>query len=207
MVCGEFRRSYRQGTPFAENASEGETSMHIKKWIANIRKSARPNKSMKSPRIAQVLAIAVVALIAVAGLVLAAYQAAPSKTMTPAVQPAATTESTAPVQKSAAKKPTPAHAANANGTAQAPERVTITGCLEENHDTFKLKNTEGLDAPKSRNWKTGFLTKHSASLTLVDQKNRMKLGNHVGERVSVTGMLSEHELDVRSISRVANTCE
>jgi hypothetical protein len=182
--------------------------MHISKWIAKIRKTARPNKSMKSPKIAQVIAIAMVAMIAVAGLVLAAYQASPSKTATAAVQPAATTESAAPVQKSTAKKPTAAHAANANGSAaQAPERVTLTGCLEENHDTFKLKNTEGLDAPKSRNWKTGFLTKHSASLTLLDQKNRMKLGNHVGERVSVTGMLSEHELEVRSISRVANTCD
>jgi len=181
--------------------------MHIKKWIANIRKSARPKKSMKSPKIAQVIAIALVAMIAVAGLVLAAYQATPSKTATVAVQPAATTESTAPVQQSTTKKPASAHAANANGTAQEPERVTFTGCLEENHDTFKLKNAEGQDAPKSRSWKTGFLTKHSASLTLLDQKNRMKLGNHVGERVSVTGMLSEHDLEVRSISRVANTCD
>jgi hypothetical protein len=182
--------------------------MHISKWIAKFRKSARPKKSMKSPKTAQVIAIVVVAFIAVAGLVLAAYQATPSKAVTtPVVQPAATTtESAAPVQKSTAKKSS-AHAANANGTAQAPERVTITGCLEENHDTFKLKNTEGVDAPKSRNWKTGFLTRHSASLTLLDEKNRMKLGNHVGERVSVTGMLSEHEIDVRSISRVANTCD
>lgn len=182
--------------------------MHITKWIAKFRKSARPKKSMKSPKTAQVIAIVMVAFIAVAGLVLAAYQATPSKAATtPAVQPAATTESAAPVQKSTTKKPSAGHAANANGTAQAPERVTITGCLEQNHDTFKLKDTEGVDAPKSRNWKTGFLTKHSASVTLLDEKNRMKLGNHVGERVSVTGMLSEHEIDVRSISRVANTCD
>ena len=181
--------------------------MHISKWIAHIRKAARPNKSMKSPKIGQAVAIALVALTAVAGLVLAAYQAAPkAKAATPAVQAAVMTQSTAPAQKNTAKKPNAPHAANANA-AQAPERVTLTGCLEHNHDTFRLKDTEGVDAPKSRNWKTGFLTKHSASVALLDQKNRMKLDSHVGERVSVTGMMSERELDVRSISRVANTCD
>ena len=183
--------------------------MHISKWIAHARKAARPNKPMKSPKIGQVVAIALVALTAVAGLVLAAYQAAPSskaKAATPAVQAAAMTQSTAPGQKNTTKKPSAPHAANANA-AQAPERVTLTGCLEHNHDTFRLKDTEGVDAPKSRNWKTGFLTKHPASVTLLDQKNRMKLDSHVGERVSVTGMMSERELDVRSVSRVANTCD
>jgi hypothetical protein len=183
--------------------------MHISKWIARTRKAARPNKSMKSPKIGQVIAIALVALTAVAGLVLAAYQAAPSskaKAATPAVQAAGMTQSTAAVQTNTTKKPNAPHAANANA-AQAPERVTLTGCLEHNHDTFRLKDTEGVDAPKSRNWKTGFLTKHSASVTLLDQKDRVKLDSHVGERVSVTGMMSDRELDVRSISRVANTCD
>jgi hypothetical protein len=184
--------------------------MHISKWIAKIRKSARSNKSAKSPKspkIGQVVAIVLVALIAVAGLVLAAYQATPSKgkATTAAVEPPAT-QSDTPAKAVSVKKQNPPHAASANA-AQAPERVTITGCLEQNHDLFKLKDTEGTDAPKSRNWKTGFLTKHSATITLLDQKNRMKLGNHVGERVSVTGMMSEHDLDVRSISRVANTCD
>ena len=181
--------------------------MHIRKWIANIRKSARPNKSAKSPKIGQVVAIVLVAFIAVAGLVLAAYQAAPSKakTMTTAVEPAAT-QSVAPARTATVKKQNQPHAASANA-AQAPERVTLTGCLEQNHDVFRLKDTEGTDAPKSRNWKTGFLTKHSARITLLDQKNRMKLANHVGERVSVTGMMSEHDLEVGSISRVSNTCD
>jgi hypothetical protein len=190
--------------------------MHIK-WIAKMRKparpngarpnGARPNKSAKSPKIGQVVAIVLVALIAVAGLVLAAYQATPPKAAaaTTAVQPAST-QTDMPANSTTTKRSAAPHAANANA-AQAPERVTITGCLEENHDVFKLKDTEGVDAPKSRNWKTGFLTKHAASVTLLDQKNRMKLGSHVGERVSVSGMLSDRDIEVRSISRVANTCD
>jgi hypothetical protein len=178
--------------------------MHISKWIAHIRKSARP-KSMKSPKIAQVVAIALVALIAVAGLVLAAYQGTP-KAATPVVQPAATTtQSTAPVQKTTAKKPAEAHGAS-GATAQTAEAVTITGCLEQDHDGFRLKDTEGVDAPKSRSWKTGFIKKRAATLTLVDGKNRLKLANHVGERVTVKGMLLDRDLEGRSISRVANTC-
>src|SRR5262249_232487 len=153
-VCSDALALVRWGTSFADDGAEGETSMHIRKWISNVKKSARPNKSAKSPKIGQVIAIAMVAMIAVAGLVLARQQATPSKSTTATVQSAATTESTAPVEKSTAKKPAPAHAANANGNAaQTPERVTITGCLEENHDTFKLKDTEGVDAPRSRNWK------------------------------------------------------
>ena len=48
---------------------------------------------------------------------------------------------------------------------------------------------------------------HSATVNLVDQRNRNRLANHVGERVSITGMLSERDLDVQRLSRVANTCE
>ena len=66
--------------------------------------------------------------------------------------------------------------------------VTVTGCLEQNHDGFRLKDTSGTDAPKSRNWKTGFLTKHSRTITIVDSGNRLKLGSHVGQRVSVGRM-------------------
>lgn len=177
--------------------------MHFSKWVGRIRKSVRSNQSLKSPKIARVFAIALVALIAVAGLVLAAYQATPSKAAAPAVQPV-TTQSTALVQKSPARKSNAAHAVNG---AQTAEPVTLTGCLEQNHDVFRLKNTQGVDAPKSRSWKTGFLTKHAASVTVVDGRNRLRLGNHVGEKVSVSGLLLDRELEGRSISRVAESCD
>ena len=176
--------------------------MQISKWIAKARKSVRP-KSSKSPRLTQIFVLSVVALIAIAGLVLAAHQATPSKTVTTVTQPV-TTQPNAPATNTATQKPK-AHAANAS--AQTAERATITGCLEQSHDGFRLKDTEGADVPKSRNWKTGFLTKHSASVDLVDTKNRLKLSNHVGERVTVSGMLLDHELEGRSISRVANSCD
>jgi hypothetical protein len=177
--------------------------MQISKWIAKARKSVRP-KTSKSPRLTQIFVLSVVALIAIAGLVLAAHQATPSKTVTAVAPPVTTTQAPAPVTNTTTQKPK-AHAANAS--AQTAERATITGCLEHSHDGFRLKDTEGADVPKSRNWKTGFLTKHSASVDLVDTKNRLKLANHVGERVTVSGMLLDHELEGRSLSRVANTCE
>jgi hypothetical protein len=98
--------------------------------------------------------------------------------------------------------------AGAKAAAQQPEIATITGCLEERKDqTFRLKNTVGEDAPKSRSWKAGFLKKSSAAIDLVDPSNRGKLSSHVGERVSITGMLDDREMQVRSLQRVAESCE
>jgi hypothetical protein len=84
--------------------------------------------------------------------------------------------------------------------------VTITGCLEAGHDTFRLRDTSGADAPKSRSWKSGFLKKGSAPIEVVDPANRLQLPNHVGQRVSVTGMLVDREMRVRSLKRVAASC-
>jgi len=91
-------------------------------------------------------------------------------------------------------------------SAAKPAPVTITGCLEQDAETFRLKDTSGADAPKSRSWKTGFLRKRSASIEVVDAANRLKLTNHVGERVSVTGVLVDREMQGRSIHRVAESC-
>ena len=93
---------------------------------------------------------------------------------------------------------------SASGAKTTP--VTITGCLAQNAETFQLKDTTGADAPKARSWKTGFLKKRSASVDIVDAANRLKLSNHVGERVSVTGILVDREMHGRSIRRVAVSC-
>jgi hypothetical protein len=84
--------------------------------------------------------------------------------------------------------------------------VTITGCLERDDDTFRLKDTEGAGAPKSRSWKSGFLKKGAAKVEIVDASNRFKLQNHVGKRVSVTGQLHEKEMLASSVRRVASSC-
>ena len=84
--------------------------------------------------------------------------------------------------------------------------VTITGCLQRDDDMFMLKNASGAAAPKSRSWKSGFLKKGSASVDLVDPPKKLRLADHVGERVSMTGVLVDRDLQVRSMHRVAPSC-
>ena len=84
--------------------------------------------------------------------------------------------------------------------------VTIAGCLERSDETFRLKDTTGVAAPKSRSWRSGFLKKGSTSIEVVDAANRLKLTDHVGQRVSVTGVLVDREIHVRSLQRVATSC-
>jgi hypothetical protein len=97
-----------------------------------------------------------------------------------------------------------AQSQSAAGAATPP--VTITGCLERDDETFRLKDTDGAEAPKSRSWKTGFLKKRSASIAIVDAANRLKLTNYVGQRVSVTGTLIDREMRARALQRVATSC-
>src|SRR5918992_770545 len=85
--------------------------------------------------------------------------------------------------------------------------VTISGCLEQDDDTFRLKDAEGNNAPKARSWKSGFLKKGAAKVEIVDASNRLRLKNHVGKRVSVTGQLHEKELLANSVRRLAPSCE
>jgi hypothetical protein len=93
-----------------------------------------------------------------------------------------------------------------NTVAQSPT-VTITGCLERDDNTFRLKDTSGADAPRSRSWKSAFLKKGAAPVEVVDASKRVKLTNHVGQRVSVTGRLSDGEMQIRSLRRIAASCK
>jgi hypothetical protein len=86
------------------------------------------------------------------------------------------------------------------------EPVTITGCLEREDETFRLKDATGVDAPRSRSWKSGFLKKGPASIEIVDAANGLKLPDHVGQRISVTGTLTDRAMQVRSLQRVAASC-
>jgi hypothetical protein len=85
-------------------------------------------------------------------------------------------------------------------------RVTITGCLERADETFRLKDTTGTDAPKARNWRWGFLKKGPATVQVVDGANTVRLRDHVGQRITVTGMLVDREMQVRSLQRVSASC-
>jgi hypothetical protein len=98
-------------------------------------------------------------------------------------------------------------AAAASRTPVQDSPITVIGCLEQDDDTFRLKQTAGAEAPRSRSWKSGFLKKSAASIEVIDGANRLGLPTHVGQRISVTGMLVDGEMQVRSLRRVAATCE
>ena len=139
------------------------------------------------------------------GILIAARTSEPAnvaptaKAQAPAARPAVANVSTTVVNAKVAAKPQDANA-------KAPERVTIEGCLVQDDETFRLKNTSGENAPKGRSWKSGFLRKGSKSLEVVDARHRLNLAKHVGERVSVTGMLDEQELQGSALKKVAGSC-
>ena len=101
--------------------------------------------------------------------------------------------------------PSPAPVSNSIGGG-AP--VTITGCLEisVNHDEFRLTDTEGVDAPRSRSWRSGFLKKRSAPVALVDVPDGLALQTHVGRRVAATGLLTSRDLKVSALRVVGSPC-
>jgi hypothetical protein len=70
-----------------------------------------------------------------------------------------------------------------------------------------LKDTEGADAPRLRSWKSGFMKRSNSSIALSDPKNPTRLAEHIGERVSVTGALTDRAMRVTSLKRVASTCQ
>jgi hypothetical protein len=91
-------------------------------------------------------------------------------------------------------------------TATKPPFVTVAGCLERKDEAFRLKDTAGENAPRSRSWKSGFLKKGSASIDVVYAARGVTLANHVGRRVSVTGTLTGREMKAQSVRRLSATC-
>ena len=88
-----------------------------------------------------------------------------------------------------------------------PDTIAITGCLEGDDESFRLTDTDGEDAPRARSWKAGFLRRSNRSVTVVDALNRLRLADHVGERVRATGTLVEGDMQIRSLRRVAASCD
>ena len=109
-------------------------------------------------------------------------------TTAPAIEPAAGTNPTA------------------NAAAQNTTPVTIQGCLQAGNEGFWLKDVSGADAPTSRSWKSGFLKKRSASVEVVDAPDSLRLANYLGQRVAASGPLTDRRLQVRSLHRVAGSC-
>ena len=135
----------------------------------------------------------------------------------PAVEPV--DKGSAPVKKSALPKPAPsavpvkgAPVASATAPSAVPasvtddEPVTVTGCLELDNQEYRLTKTEGAEAPKSRSWKSGFLKKQGANLEVVDARNSLRLATHLGQRVTVTGVVNDRKMEARSLVVAARSC-
>ena len=107
-------------------------------------------------------------------------------------------------------EPAPArNAAAASAAIAGPAPVTITGCLEMSVDEmeFRLTDTEGAQAPRSRSWRTGFLKKKSAPVALVDPSDPQAWNQQVGKRVAATGLLTSREMRVSSLRVVSPSCD
>ena len=91
-------------------------------------------------------------------------------------------------------------------TGPTPTVVTLTGCLVRSDKDFRLNDTTGANAPKSRSWKSGFLAKRPSSIAIVPASSDLPLSKHVGERVTVSGTLIERQMQVRTLRRVSSSC-
>ena len=127
-----------------------------------------------------------------------------TKTMATPVADAHSTEP-ADREREVATLPVPAPATPVPATPSV-DQVTITGCLEASGDRFRLTDTEGSTAPKSRSWRTGFLKKRTASVDLVGAHDVAALHKQVGQRVAVSGVQVERELRMTSVRVVAPSC-
>ena len=191
--------------------------MPVKKAAARTKKTARGKKpigltSALGPKATTMLVIVVIA----AGITVGArqQQARAKERLDKARADVVLAEPAAkkPAAPAAAKAPAntasnaPANAAattSATVTASA-KPVTVVGCLERTDAGFRLKETSGADAPKARSWKSGFLKKSSASIDVVDASRTLQLATHVGDRVSVTGVVEDREMLARSLRRVGD---
>ena len=154
---------------------------------------------------AQAIFLVVICVLAVAIVIAARRSGQPAATTAAATRPAAAEVADAPAP---AMAPASGQAMPVTSTesARTASFVTISGCLEQSDETFRLTDTAGDSAPRARSWKSGFLKKSPAALEVVDVTNRLKLPRHVGERVSLTGTLVEREMQVRALQRVGPSC-
>lgn len=121
---------------------------------------------------------------------------------TSASAPAKTTRTAKAATSSSAAPTTPVSESTA--PVKSPAGLTVEGCLESDGATYRLKNTTGLDAPKARTWRTGFLMKRSSTIGLVDATGRLRLQDHIGRRVAATGTVVDREMQATTLREVGS---
>ncbi|MEO5740483.1 MAG: hypothetical protein ABIS29_07815 [Vicinamibacterales bacterium] len=138
-----------------------------------------------------------------------ALKAAPRKTTAKAgAGTAGVSNAAATTDAAHASAPMDSHAVVAKQHEELTIATAITGCLVKRDDgAFQLKDNDGEHAPKARSWKSGFIKKGSANLDVVDAGSRLKLGSHVGYRVTVLGTLADREMRARSVRATSERCD
>jgi len=185
--------------------------------FASAVKTFRSNRWTGTPGIS-----ALVAFAALVGVLMIAYSASPPLPATeartaapsqehpePAATPSRPVASTATASRSRETAAAPvdeAEPATGVTTGPTPTVVTLTGCLARSDNAFRLNDTTGVNVPKARSWKSGFLTKRSASIAIVPDSSELPLAKHIGSRVTVSGTLIDREMRVRTLRRVSSSC-
>jgi hypothetical protein len=138
---------------------------------------------------------------------------AAAKTAKPAASPKVAAVSTSAKTPEATPLTTDTPAATPSAVAAAAQAqddeesvaTTMTGCLVHDDNVYRLKDTDGMHAPKTRSWKSGFIKRSSARVDLLGATDR--LSSHIGYRVSVSGTLTDREMEVRSVRATTERCD
>jgi hypothetical protein len=189
------------------------TRFTVKHFAKQITKHfAMKNFGMKHFTVKRPMAIGII-VVCIVGTAMLIVARSSEPTSAASVVPEQATVALGPIQQTPvakAQKPStftakPASAQSA-GAVPGAELATIEGCLVQDADQFQLKNTSGEDAPRGRSWKSGFLHRSAKPIDILDQSHRLNLARHVGERVTITGLLDDRELQGTSLKRVAESC-
>jgi hypothetical protein len=189
------------------------TRFAVKPYMKQLAKQFDKHFAMKHFMVKRPAAIGII-VVCIVGTAILIVARSSEPTSAASVTPAVETTAAAPINQAApvAKTQKPfvlakAPAAQEPGTVAGAQVATIEGCLIQGDQQFQLKNTSGEDAPKGRSWKSGFLHKGSKTVDVMDPNHRMNLAHHVGERVTITGMLDDRELQGTYLKRVAESCK
>jgi len=186
------------------------TRFTVKHFAKQITKHfAMKNFGMKHFTVKRPMAIGII-VVCIVGTAMLIVARSSEPTSAASIVPEQATVALAPIQAPVAKAQKPSTFAPASaqsaGAIPGAELATIEGCLVQDANQFQLKNTSGEDAPKGRSWKSGFLHRSSKTIDVLDQSHRLNLARHVGQRVTITGLLDDRELQGSSLKRVAESC-
>ena len=188
------------------------TRFTVKHFAKQITKHfAMKNFGMKHFTVKRPMAIGII-VVCIVGTAMLIVARSSEPTSAASIVPEQPTVALAPIQKTPVAKvqkpstfaltPASVH----TGAIPGAELATVEGCLIQDANQFQLRNTSGEDAPKGRSWKSGFLHRSAKAVDVRDQSHRLNLARHVGERVTITGLLDDRELQGTSLKRVAESC-